>query len=261
MQQNRDPYRLISIREVTQVMKTETNTRIRITALGLIICMTAVLFAGCLSAKEVREQKMWIKKLGMVFEDDKFTYSGAATSGEFGKIPTIAYCTSENYPGETIIVRKEKDGELVTNYNYIRYKEDAEDYIEDYFDGIFECDDYDTYFNPHGSYTPIKDMSCKEYLKKYLELNRVQVALYKEDGIFPSEEEMTQKFIDIVEDRDEPCNITVYCCTEEVDRELLHKESMYYYTLTMNKPDKINSISYTGDGGNDRHVILENYDV
>ena len=227
----------------------------------MAVCLIASLFSGCLSPMESAAQKKWVKKLSKVFDDDKFEYVGPGSSTPFGVNSRVARVKSKEYPDAEIIVRKNNDGELVTNYNYIRYQEDVQEYVEEYFDGAFDCEDYEIELKLTDPVTPIEDISKKEFIKDYLRFNRINVIIYKEDGNFQDDEEIRDILIDVVKDRDEACCITLYCCTEETDAHTRGKECECFYTLTMNKKNTINSLIVSRNGGKERTVLLEDEKV
>ena len=228
----------------------------RTVAAGMLLCLCATFFSGCLSGQERKDQEKWVKELNKTFEDDQFEYTGAGSGTPFGANSNVAIARSKEFPDEKIIVRN-NDGELQTNYNYIRYQKEAEDYLTEYFDGIFECDDYEVEYKPVNAFTPVEDISEREFVEEYVHLNQTRVTLYKEDGSFPSEEEMAEILVSIVKDRDEVCYITIYCCTEETATEDRSKDCVCFYTLVMNKKDTISSISVASNGGKERHNIRE----
>ena len=224
------------------------------TALGLIICMSSVFFSGCISTKDRKEQKKWVKEMQEEFEDDEFEYIGAGYNGLIGQDRNIAVVKSKNLKDERFTIRN-TDGELSTDYNYLRYHDDVEEYIEEYLSDYFDGDFMEVEYDAQYTRTPIKDISLKMFIKKYVQFSRVKLTLVCEDGVFPSDEEMTEKLIDIAKDRGEACNITVYCCTKKVTNPL--NESECYYTLTMNKEDLIYSITVASDGGKQRSELVK----
>ena len=225
----------------------------RTTALGLIVCMSSVFLSGCISGKDRKEQKRWAKQLQEEFEDDEFEYVGADYNGLIGQDRNVALVRSKEYPDECVTIRN-TDGELSTDYNYIRYHDDVEEYIGEYLEDYFDGDSMKVEFNAQNKMTPLEDISLKRYIRKYVCFSRVNVTLICKDGLVPSDEEMAEKLIDIAKDRDEACNITVYCCTKKVTDPA--KESECYYTLTMNKKAMIYSITVASEGGKQRRDLV-----
>lgn len=232
-------------------MKKQT---IRTSAFATAICLVACLLCGCMSQQEKTQQKLWINKLSQVYSDDKFEYLGPLT-GENGERYDVARAKSKEYPNEEILVKK-VNGLLMSNYNHIRYQEDEKEYIEEYFDGLFECDSFKIEYDPIDPYSPARDYSAEEYVEEYVQFRQVRVTLIKEDGNFLSEEEMAGKILDIAKDRDEVCLITIYCCKQKPKDPA--KESECYYHLTMNKERRVESISVASEGGKKRHNVMEN---
>ena len=226
----------------------------RTTALGLIVCVSSFFFSGCISNQQRKEQQKWVKLLQEEFEDDEFEYIGADYDGLIGQDKNVALVRSKKYPKESIHIRN-TDGELSTNYNYVRYHEDVEEYIEEYLGDYFEGDFMEVEYEGQKGNTPIEDISLKKFIKKYVVFSRVKLTLVCEDGVFPSDEEMAEKLIDIAKDRGEACNITVYCCTKKPTNP--QTECECYYTLTMNKEDLIYSITVASDGGKQRSDLVK----
>lgn len=230
----------------------------RTTALGLIVCMSSVFLSGCISAKDRKEQKRWAKQLQEEFEDDEFEYVGADYDGMIGQNSNVALVRSKEYPGDCVRIRN-NDGELSTDYNYIRYHDDVEEYIEEYFEDYFDGDLMEVEFNAQDQMTPIEDISLKKYIRKYVRFSRVKLTLVCEDGIFPSDDEMVEKLTAIAKDRDEAVNITVYCCTKKVNDPT--KECDCYYSITMNKKDVIYSITVASEGGKQRSDLVKDVTI
>ncbi len=229
----------------------------RVCSLGVTLCLVITFISGCVGPVGRAQQRRWVDKMNEVFKDDEFTYDGPA-SGELGEKSGLTYPNSKKYPHKSVGV-KEVDGQLLTNYNSIRYEEAAEEYIYDYFEGKFDCDRHEITYMVRDAYGPLVDYSEKEYVKNCVTLNRVRVALVKKDGIYPSEEEMAEKLLSIAKKRDEVCDITVYYMTEASDSTNWVKESDVYYTLHMTEPRKVEYIrSYYFHHSEDNNVIVEN---
>ncbi|MBO4473779.1 MAG: hypothetical protein J5750_02570 [Clostridiales bacterium] len=227
----------------------------RVTATALIVCMCSVFFTGCLSRSEIKEQKKWVKEMNETFTDDEFEYISGAYNGIIGQSNTCACVRSKKYPDAEIKVMIREDGSLETNYNSIRYHDEVEEYITEYIEDYFPGDSLEVEFSQVYALSPVEDMSLKKYIKNCVEFRKVNVTLIRKDGDFPSDDEMVGILTDIAIDREEACLITVYCCTEKPQDSV--KDSVCYYSLTMSKKDKINSISVASNGGKERTVLLE----
>lgn len=225
-------------------------------SLGVILCLMLTLFSGCVGSAGRAKQKKWVEKMNKTFKKDEFTYSGPQ-SGEFGQEPSVAVAKSKKFPKNTIIV-KELNGELLTNYNFIRYHDDAEDYVYEYFDGEFECDSYEVKYYANNEFGPIIDYSFDEYMDELFSFNRVSIALISEDGDFPSDEELAGKLLAIAKDRDEICDISLYCIKDEEDDWVL--DSVKYFKLYMKEERKVQHIQITRHNGKkiEHDTLMEN---
>ena len=95
---------------------------------------------------------------------------------------------------------------LYTNYYDILYKSESEEYFSDYFSGKFKCDGCDVKIYNRRKETPIRIMSAEEYIKDYVDLNGVDVIIYRKDGVFPDKNDMKDILVNICKERDEVCN-------------------------------------------------------
>ena len=120
------------------------NTRsvyFKTVAAGIILGSIIILFTGCfISEEESNEQQNWIDQMNNTFTDDHFEYGGPAFNPIGGQSSTMAIVISEKYPQEEIGLLKTENG-LITDYNNIIYRAEAEKYFCSYFSGKFECDD------------------------------------------------------------------------------------------------------------------------
>ena len=102
-------------------------------ATGIILCILAALFTGCIISKEeTKEQKKWGDQMNNTFTDDHFEYSRPAFDVLGGQSEYEAMIKSEKFPDEEIFVRQTEEG-LITNYNQILFSAEAEDFVINYF--------------------------------------------------------------------------------------------------------------------------------
>lgn len=223
---------------------------------AIVLCMVISLFSGCVVGSAGRaEQKSWVKEMNEVIPDDEFEYVGPK-SGEFGQESNVAVVKTKIYPHSTSIYLRKLNGELQTDYHFYRYREDVNEYIADYVKGIINGDSIEAHFIPDSKYVPLKNYSLKEYIKEFVTFDSVYIALFQKDGKFPSDDEMSQSLLKIAKNRDEICNINVYCLTEKTDDWVM--KSTIAYELTMTSERKVNRISVRyEDGGKTKHKTIK----
>lgn len=227
--------------------------------IGMVVCMCATLFTGCprlMTNKERDEQISWVEELNDTFKKDKFEYMGPKAGGYMeGPEKDIATAKSKKYPDQEIWVMN-RDGKFQTNYNTVRYTEDMEEYIREIFEERFYCDSCEVEYLARETATPVENMDFDKYLRKYAHFNSVKVIMYQKNSAFTWEDQTVNELIKIAKQRNEACNITLYYCTEETDNP--SRDSVCYYTLTMNKAREIKSITVASNGGKERKTLVEN---
>ncbi len=214
-------------------------------SLAMILCLMLALFAGCAGPVSRARQKEWVEKMNETFKKDEFTYAGPH-SGEYGQEQYIADVKSKKYPENRIIV-KELNGKLLTNYNSIRYRDEAVDYVNDYFRGRFSCDSYKVKYAPVDQFGPVIDYSFDEYYDECFSFNCVRIALISKNGNFPSDEEIAEEMLAIAKDRDEICSLYVHCIRDKDDDWVLDSDK--YFELYMKEERKVNYIRVAHDEG------------
>jgi hypothetical protein len=225
--------------------------------IGMVVCMCATLFTGCLTDEDRRKQKEWIAELDSTFTEDKLEYEGADYRYDFsGGDKDTAIAKSKLFPKKRIYVEHKEDDSLVTNYNEVRYKEELIEYLKGIFEERFDFDSCDISYGSRNSQTPIEDMSFKKYLKKYFRLSSITIKIYKKDGIFQNEEQTVQKLLDIVREKGEDWDINLYYLTEKtVETE---HDCICHYTLTMDKEGEVSSIIVKRKNGTETKTLAEN---
>lgn len=240
--------------------------KIKTSALLLSSVMCVSILGGCIGPIGRAEQKSWVKEMNKVYEDDHFEYLGPQ-SGEAGQRSDIADVSSELLPSDEYRVYvKKANGELLSNYNRYRYEEEIQDYFHDYLDDWFddECDSFVAIYVPtsENDLTPIEDISAKKFIKKYVDVDKVQVRMCCSDGDYPDEEVIKDILIDIVEDRGgAKTNISVLISKKKYKKNKSEKYDVSY-SLCMKEDGEIDNIyvSYLNDGG-ESHYLLENYEI
>lgn len=226
-------------------MNRRKNTFRKATVAGILLCFLSTLFTGCkLSKKDAKEQKKWVEQMNEIYPDDHFEYvKPYHYNTSIFEEKNEAIVRSENYPNEEISVRGPSN-ELSSNYNCIRYEKETEEYVYDYFSDKFVCDDYEISYQIHDTFSPVENMSAEEYFQNYVDLNRIEIIIYRKDGIFPDKETMKEKLIDICKDRDEIFSFYVYCCKSKTSFSNADNTCECYYSLDMYEKRKINSLRY-----------------
>ncbi|MCR5274503.1 MAG: hypothetical protein K6E26_03990 [Clostridiales bacterium] len=224
-------------------------------AIGMAACMCTVLFAGCLSKKERNAQLEWVEEMSKTFKKDKFEYKGAQNDGEISLDADTAIVKSKKFPKDEILIVND-DGKLMTNYNAVRYQEEVEEYIREYFEELFYCDGVEIQYIPEDDLSPMDNMDFEKYCRKYVHFNRIRVIVYQKNGVFVWDDQTADILTKIAKERDEACSITLYYCTEETDDPV--KDAKRYYTLTMNKAREIKSITVAKQGIKKIETLVEN---
>lgn len=227
-------------------------------AAGIIMCSLVVLLSGCLLNKEeYNEQKSWVDLMNDTFTDDHFEYGGPAFNSIGAQSSYCAVIKSEKYPQEEIGVFKDEN-RLYTNYYDILYKSESEEYFSDYFSGKFKCDGCDVKISRWQKETPIRIMSAEEYIKDYVDLNGVDVIIYRKDGVFPDKNDMKDILINICKERDEVCDFTLYCCKEKTTRENVKNTCECYFHVFMGTENSISHMNCKYKEGKE-YDLLWNY--
>ena len=176
-----------------------------------IICSVLFSLTSC-----YRYQEKWVNELAGEFPDDTFTYDGVEP-GELGPHGDIARVSSADYPDYMIRIIKDDNGELITNYNYYRYKEQIDGYFRDYMEAFFDCDAMNVNYTSHAyrsEYTPIEDISFDRFMERNVTWNCIGIRLFYEDE-YPDDEQMKDILLSILqENKDKPVNIFAYIFEE-----------------------------------------------
>ena len=240
-------------------MDRRKNTFRKATVAGILLCFLSVLFTGCLISKEeLNEQEKWVDQMNSAFTDDHFEYVRPGFDSLGGQSENEALVRSEKYPGEEIFIR-ETENSLITDYNSVRYKNEAENYVFEYFSGKFKCDDLQVRYSNNTRFTPIKDLSCDEFIQNYVHLDRVEIIICQKDGNFPDKEVMNEEIIGICKERDEICSFQIYCCKDKSSFEDAEKNCECVYSLCMYEERKIEYIRYEDKESSNVSFLTRDY--
>ena len=205
------------------------------------IISTIILSSFLLSSCSFSDKRV-VAKMNKTFKDDHFTYDGSSFNLEGGY---KGYVRSEKYPKKTIIIR---DGQ--TNYNQVRYEDDAQEYFEDLVEGYFDADKIEVNFIYYIEYTDVEDMDFDEFFEEHHK-GTIDIDLYYK-GDLPSEDEIKDSLIEIAEDSE-------YGFTMHFDlhKGKKNKDISQNYILYMDKDDHIKHIYLDDheDDDNDRYLV------
>ena len=126
------------------------------------------LFYGKTDASRGRNKK-WVQKMNDTYPDDEFTF--------------VSY-------DRISVGWNDSHTKLVTDYNYVRFKEELNDYYRDILCRYLNPDEIDmAYRIDFVEKTELKDYSFDEYREEHKDDGKLSVYL-KYVGTFPSEDEM-----------------------------------------------------------------------
>ena len=169
----------------------------------VILTVSASFICGCGEYLQTEEAGIEIvREVNEHYPDDVLTYKGA--------IPKTSDYTVEassaNYPDSTIQIRRE-NGTVVSNYYALARSEATGAFFTDLLGEYFDCDHIDSTW--HGwwrCYMEYNDMSDEEFIHTYIDYNFTAELYYEE---YPSEEEIEQVILQLIDDINAPCNITL----------------------------------------------------
>ena len=101
-------------------------------------------------------------------------------------------------------------------------------------------------------------MSAEEYIKDYVDLNGVDVIIYRKDGVFPDKNDMKDILVNICKEKDEVCNFTLYCCKEKTTIENVKNTCECYFHVSMETENSISHMYYKYKEGKE-YDLLWNY--
>ena len=192
---------------------------------------------------------LWVKKMNDTFPDDEFTYVcydmfAVGGLGAF-KNRNVIVVASKNIPDKRITVGwNENHTRIVTDYNYVRYKEKLSEYYKNVMSRYFFPDEMKAvYWIVFEEKTPVKDYSFDEYRESHSDVCKLTVYM-KYDGDFPSEDEMTAAFDSYIDDLEDKAELTVYLSHTTLESDDT-TEGNERYILSMDSPTKINYLNHS----------------
>jgi len=226
--------------------------------------IAAVLAAGFLLASctpfQSAKQKKWVDEMEDAFPEDTFEYVEHPSSS----IVIVDYdhiqVHSKKYKTDGIIVG-ERDGKLVSNYLAFKYNDELREEWERIFYGRFPCSDYEvsaySQMNRKELLYPVKDISAEKFIDKYMEYDCFLFLYYDDESQIPSENEMKEYILDLVEDEPHPYSISIFYCDSKFDRDEAVSNYNVEYRLYMTDDDTIKSlnVSYKGDTSKNHSLI------
>lgn len=229
-----------------------------------ISAIAAVLAAGFLLASctpfQSAKQKKWVDEMEDAFPEDTFEYVGHPSSSiviaDYDRIQVH----SKKYKTDDIIVG-ERDGKLVSNYLAFKYNDELREEWERIFYGRFPCSDYEvsaySQMNRKELLYPVKDISAEKFIDKYMEYDCFLILYYDDESQIPSENEMKEYILDLVEDEPHPYSISIFYCDSKYDRDEVISNYNVEYRLYMTDDDTIKSlnVSYNGDTSKNHSLI------
>lgn len=229
-----------------------------------ISAIAAVLAAGFLLASctpfQSAKQKKWVDEMEDAFPEDTFEYVGHPSSSivivDYDRIQVH----SKKYKTDGIIVG-ERDGKLVSNYLAFKYNDELREEWERIFYGRFPCSDYEvsaySQMNRKELLYPVKDISAEKFIDKYMEYDCFLILYYDDESQIPSENEMKEYILDLVEDEPHPYSISIFYCDSKYDRDEVISNYNVEYRLYMTDDDTIKSlnVSYKGDTSKNHSLI------
>ena len=183
-------------------------------------------------------QGKWIKEFNKTYNEDAEFYCHPSTyENPFDSAKRIVVTTNSKDSYYTI---EKRNGELYSNYMFVRYKEEITEYLKEYYEDKFPCDRYEFVILTANSTYPIEKMSLEEFEETTL-VKTCNIALYYNDEV-PSKEEVTKFIIDYAKEYKEQCRINIYVMKE--GNSSLNKDSDAYFLL-MDSNDEIGLLSVT----------------
>ena len=159
------------------------------------------------------------------------------------------------------VVVGERDGKLVSNYLAFKYNDELREEWERIFYGRFPCSDYEvsaySQMNRKELLYPVKDISAEKFIDKYMEYDCFLILYYDDESQIPSENEMKEYILDLVDDEPHPYSISIFYCDSKYDRDEVISNYNVEYHLYMTDDDTIKSlnVSYNGDTSKNHSLI------
>ena len=195
-----------------------------------IMIMATVLLTGCFFDFPLTfEQRGWVKKIEEYYPDDSFTVVGHSIVSWGLRSPTCVSVESEEFPGEDIQIYM-YNGELYSNYPNFYHREAVEEYFSDLVTSYFGCDDVEI-ASPDNSDKPLKHVSDKKFIRKYLLHDYIAYMYYDAGHDYPSEDEIVSAFLDYLQEI-------------ETDNEIGHLIHLHFCRTGVDAPYRNSDLEY-----------------
>ena len=183
-------------------------------------------------------QGKWIKEFNKTYNEDAEFYCHPSTyENPFDSAKRIEVKTSRD---NCYYMIEKKNGELYSNYMFLRYKDEITEYLKEYYEDKFPCDRYEFVTLTANSTYPMESMSLEEFEETTL-VRTCDIALYYNDEV-PFTEEVTKYITDYAKEYKDQCRLLIYV-TKEGNSDL-RKDSDSYFLL-MNDTDEIALLTVT----------------
>ena len=178
----------------------------KMTAIIALLMIGIMLVSGC-GVNLYPWQMNWDDKLSEAYDDDfTFEYHHDIASDHMDVDMNTSHYTSEKCKDRIITVVK-RNGQLKSNYMTIRYADELEDYMREYYDGMFECDRYE-FVTPYANILyPVEKMTFEEFVENEFYIT-CEIALYYDEKA-PSDDEVIEMLEDYARDEKRNFALTV----------------------------------------------------
>lgn len=237
--------------------KKSSTEKIAFRIIGILVALIIILIVAAVmlirsiignnGANSPRNIK-WVKELNETFPDDEFTYVGYDRVGVVGlgsfRNKNVIVVKSKKYPDHKVTMGWNEDHtRIVTDYNYIRYRDEINEYYKNIFSQYIHPDEMKLdFYIVFKEKTELKDYSLEEYIEDHKDVGTFTLHT-KYNGSFPSEEEMTKAFDSIIDELDAELDLTVHLSHDSVEP-LQTTEGNERYVLMMESPTRITMLNH-----------------
>ena len=204
------------------------------------------------------EQKKWVKELGEEYPDDDFEYLGNPPTSILIADYSRAAVSSELYDTSNIVIC-EKDGELYSNYPAFVHEDACRDEFDRFFKDFpcsyFTVGGYTQKFDIYTDY-PIKDISDKKFIKKYMKYECFLFLFYDDVSDIPSEKDIEDCVLDLIKSEPHKYDLTIFCSDSKYTQDEAIKNWEKKYVLKMKSEKTISSFYVVNKEGDHREVTM-----
>ena len=203
----------------------------KMTAIIASLMIGIMLVSGC-GMNLYPWQMNWDDKLSEAYDDEfTFKFHHSIAPDYFDIDMNTCYYTSEKCKDRVITVIK-RHGQLKSNYMTIRYSDELEDYMKEYYDGMFECDRYE-FVTPYANILyPVEKMTFEEFVENEFYITCEFELYYDEEA--PSDDEVIEMLEEYA--RKEKRNFSLTVDIKEAGKYAVA------YTIHKDREDHIESI-------------------